>query len=598
MYRRNKDGNVDARSLGAVIAAPVLAAAAGVAIGAVRARTDHALGSMLLGIVLWCVVGAVAYAVVRFGHIRRVLLGALTAALIAVAMLAGNRWASWHFSPRGAAAGLSYTDYRGQVVRNGATLGVSGWMLRGWLYVVCVWIEAIVTILVSLLGMLIAISPPYCESCRSWARKTVWKFRLASPDRDDVTLLKTDQSARALSSVRRSSAEPNTSLDVRLRTCRCARQASISADLHTRKSEGSDKDSLLLNVPIESAGLNRVFEWAERLDSSMEGRRPTLRLASMSPAEVARRAGDPEFGIAHIPRSGGVSVFALDNRFTASLREYLQFEGDVAVAEAALSAQTDVNDRALVADAISDWPSVPEWIEVWRSLQPDSANAALVHGWALVSAAWAARGGDYKPKNYALFQQHLEAADAALERAAALDPRDAVPWGVMVTVAVGRQLPPEEQARRFKEAVRRDPNFRWPYMKMISALSTKWGQSDEKALAFARQASEKAPPGSPIAALVASGHELVAETLQRTSGRRAAAEYLRSPQIRQELLRASEKAYPASGLRHGASHDAVPTTLLGVLRRAGLKQEATRVMRVLESRTAIAAAPAAAATAY
>lgn len=130
-------------------------------------------------------------------------------------------------------------------------------------------------------------------------------------------------------------------------------------------------------------------------------------------------------------------------------------------------------------------------LEAWAESGDPRGACAL--GFAHLRWAWLARGHgmyeDIDPRAMPAFGGHLNAAWAAFQRAASLDPTD--PWPHAGAIAVGMPMDRTAVGPAFARACALDPSHRWAHEAMLQCLCAKWFGSDEESLAFARSA----PPG-------------------------------------------------------------------------------------------------------
>ena len=104
------------------------------------------------------------------------------------------------------------------------------------------------------------------------------------------------------------------------------------------------------------------------------------------------------------------------------------------------------------------------------------------------------------------FFRRLDKTRQVLLKCAEKSPEDPTPWAYLVMVATWYSDPDEIKYEYFNEAVARDSNNWAAHMRMIIALSEKWGGDNEEMIEFARSASSKAPVGSDLKAIVVKAY--------------------------------------------------------------------------------------------
>ena len=179
-------------------------------------------------------------------------------------------------------------------------------------------------------------------------------------------------------------------------------------------------------------------------------------------------------------------------------------------AEAILNSTRDFDLRDFFVAAASEWEGRPEWLDAWCDAAPGSPFPWLVRGAHSVNWAWEARGGgtgDTVGADAAVtFLSRLQAAEHDLLSAAEIDPMDPTPWSRLITVAQGLGRDLGARRDRFQEATRRDPLNVNAHLRVMVALSWKWGGSHEEMFAVARDAVARAPEGHPLHVVSAEAH--------------------------------------------------------------------------------------------
>lgn len=533
-----------------------LAAAAGLAVGYAWVKVEVGVGVVNGLAAAGALVGAgfATFYAVYFGRVRHRMIAIVYSLLATCAYLAAVHFGSYQLDPRGAQAGVGLMDYLGQradqpwavTSRRGRTPLFTiqgGWIITLWV------LEALLTLLVLFGGAMIASSIPFCESCSRHARRERWRFTIKHPTLESVQRVKSAKSIVdliAVDQLAHSGPSRYEKLDFIVKGCGCGKTAIVcvkSAGLDARGEKTTD--NIFDDGLLDPESYERLMRWAESKDPSVASRRPGLQVAAAdlgilkSPAGALKHGLPMRTRISNSPLNGSFG----DNAYLDALRQRLSLDGDYDAAEAAIAAQRDVNDRFAVVDACADWSKPPKWLEPWARERPDSTALPLVRGAHGVIWAWQARGGDWVPKDYMEFQKRLREADMDLQRAAELRPTDAVPWAWMISAAKGQELPREEIARRFKEAIRRDASISAAYGSMLTALCAKWGGSHEEMFKFAREASRKAPPGSTIHTLIAEAHLEYAAALGRDQSADVEREYWRRPDVLAEIQTSADKCF-------------------------------------------------------
>jgi len=206
-----------------------------------------------------------------------------------------------------------------------------------------------------------------------------------------------------------------------------------------------------------------------------------------------------------------------------------------ALAEAAIGQSTEI--RAMIAEGLPPG---------------EAADALLWLGATLITEAWEIRGDGWahtiRDDRLRLFTARLREARDPLMAAAKLAPADATPWVELQRYARGMQLDPAQRDLVWLEATKRCPTSYPAHCARLQTLALKWGGSHEEMFEFARDTVAKAPPGSPLAAMLPLAH---AEYLLKEGDRfieegstwayvRLHARHFRGP-FRDEVLAAESK---------------------------------------------------------
>jgi hypothetical protein len=159
-----------------------------------------------------------------------------------------------------------------------------------------------------------------------------------------------------------------------------------------------------------------------------------------------------------------------------------------------LATTADPDLRSFYVSCATEWPGRPAWLDAWVNAEPHRAEPYLLRGAHGIKWAWEARGAlraDQTGRDqFELFFQRLGPADADLQKAAELAPRDPEPWAV----------------RRFKEVIARHPWHRGAHSSMLQGVCRKWSGSHTLMFNFARDRTLAAPVGSPIPSLIVQAH--------------------------------------------------------------------------------------------
>ncbi|MFH2005275.1 MAG: hypothetical protein ABI333_01685 [bacterium] len=185
-------------------------------------------------------------------------------------------------------------------------------------------------------------------------------------------------------------------------------------------------------------------------------------------------------------------------------------------------------------------------MDAWVNGGQELALAHLLRGRANIAWAWQARGhgtSDTVTKDGAnLFEDHLEAAEQDLLRAAELDPADPTPWAHLITVARGLGQGPDVARERFDEAVRRDPDHWSAHFQMLIMLTRKWGGSHESMFAFAQETAGRAAEGNDLGALVIMAHIERWLYFSMDDDKAGEKQYVKNAEARQECLAAYQRS--------------------------------------------------------
>ncbi|MEV6329042.1 hypothetical protein [Streptomyces sp. NPDC051909] len=146
-----------------------------------------------------------------------------------------------------------------------------------------------------------------------------------------------------------------------------------------------------------------------------------------------------------------------------------------------------------------------QWVEKWRSAEPENADAATLYASLLLHRAWYVRGTGYAHEvldsDMKRFEAMLPQAMSAAADASKLDPRNPGPWVVMITAARAMSYSHKQFRVLWRELTARAPYHYSGHWQALQYWCGKWHGSDRLMLAFARQAVDRAPAGSPLAGI-------------------------------------------------------------------------------------------------
>ncbi|MEU8621573.1 hypothetical protein [Streptomyces sp. NPDC048623] len=145
------------------------------------------------------------------------------------------------------------------------------------------------------------------------------------------------------------------------------------------------------------------------------------------------------------------------------------------------------------------------WLQKWRSVEPENADAATLYASLLLHRAWQIRGSGYADEVPAdrmnQFRAMLPQAMSAAVDASKLDPRNPGPWVVMITAARAMSYSHKQFRALWEGLTARAPYHYSGHWQALQYWCGKWHGSDRLMLAFARRAAGYAPAGSPLAGI-------------------------------------------------------------------------------------------------
>ncbi|GAA2250865.1 MULTISPECIES: hypothetical protein [Kitasatospora] len=226
--------------------------------------------------------------------------------------------------------------------------------------------------------------------------------------------------------------------------------------------------------------------------------------------------------------------------------------GDWQAIDTLFAEEPDPYGIVVLADTLSEIAGVEQLLGRVLEYQPHNLLATALLAGRHTHLAWDARtdapAKGVTPEGWAGFRAHLNQAEQLLIRATALDPGHALAWTMRITTAMGLSLGQSESERRYRNLAKASPSPYGGQRNRLQQLLPKWGGSWEAAHAFAQACLREAPPGGLGGAIVAMYH------VDRWSSFAAQdrPEYLRRPQVRQELAEAAASVlHPACRARYG-----------------------------------------------
>lgn len=231
--------------------------------------------------------------------------------------------------------------------------------------------------------------------------------------------------------------------------------------------------------------------------------------------------------------------------------------GDWRGAAALLARTRGGDERTFVAGHFAEVDGWPDWIDEWHAADSRRPEPWLVRGILRIGWAWAVRGSgraaDVPEEAWPVFHQRLREAEADLQEAGRLDEADATPWGYLLLTARGLDLQPGEIRERFAEARRREPQGWLAPMMAVQSLGQKWSGTHEEMFAFAREAADASPDGSPVHAVVPLAHfeRWLYFSMENPPAPKAQARYYEAAAVQDELRRAWARGPGSPAFRPG-----------------------------------------------
>lgn len=190
---------------------------------------------------------------------------------------------------------------------------------------------------------------------------------------------------------------------------------------------------------------------------------------------------------------------------SAEIANVLKDTSDYDLLKSQFSGEKNFQERYLISVSVSRVYPI-ELLERWVIDEPDSADALLCYGARLVQWSWDARGygrgSDVSRAAWDEFFKRLAKTRAVLMKCTEAMPSDPTPWAYLIIVSTVSGDDHDDRAYYFEQAVERDP-LNWPaHMHRVIALSEKWGGDNRAMIKFAEEASNNAPEGSDLAAIL------------------------------------------------------------------------------------------------
>ena len=183
----------------------------------------------------------------------------------------------------------------------------------------------------------------------------------------------------------------------------------------------------------------------------------------------------------------------------------LENSSDYAYLKALFTPEATYADRYLISVSISRLYPI-NVLEQWLNDEPNSADAQLCYGARLVQWSWEARGygmgKQISQEKWELFFERLAITRDILTQCAETMPEDPTPWAYLIMVSTWDSDEQDVRDHYYQQAIDRDPTNWAAHMHMVIALSEKWGGDNEEMIAFAEKASNDAPDGSDLPAIL------------------------------------------------------------------------------------------------
>ncbi|MDX2761730.1 hypothetical protein [Streptomyces europaeiscabiei] len=253
--------------------------------------------------------------------------------------------------------------------------------------------------------------------------------------------------------------------------------------------------------------------------------------------------------------------------------------GDWEAVKAAL-APFDLGRDHQILSELDDLDGVQDWIG--RAVEEDKehrAAALLISGARHISWGWEARTAEravnVTQEQWKVFHDRLRIAEEQLLEAAELRPDWVTPWRRLLTSGRGMSLGRAVNETRRDAALRRDPLDLETHLEWVSQLQPRWGGEPGQALAFAQEASARAPQGHRLGCVIAMAY--IEEWVESDRG-----DHLETSEIQAQLREAADHSilHPAYAWRPGWQHDFNMFAM--ALSLAGERHTVRRVFQTLD----------------
>ncbi|MDX3781108.1 hypothetical protein [Streptomyces europaeiscabiei] len=253
--------------------------------------------------------------------------------------------------------------------------------------------------------------------------------------------------------------------------------------------------------------------------------------------------------------------------------------GDWEAVKAAL-APFDLGRDHQILSELDDLDGVQDWIG--RAVEEDKehrATALLISGARHISWGWEARTAEravnVSQEQWKVFHDRLRIAEEQLLEAAELRPDWVTPWRRLLTSGRGMSLGRAVNETRRDAALRRDPLDLETHLEWVSQLQPRWGGEPGQALAFAQEASARAPQGHRLGCVIAMAY--IEEWVESDRG-----DHLETSEIQAQLREAADHSilHPAYAWRPGWQHDFNMFAM--ALSLAGERHTVRRVFQTLD----------------
>jgi hypothetical protein len=148
---------------------------------------------------------------------------------------------------------------------------------------------------------------------------------------------------------------------------------------------------------------------------------------------------------------------------------------------------------SLTHKVLTQTPGIDEWLPEQLERATDDAFGMAVLGRHTVDAAWKVRSAKkaqhVSQDQFRQFHAMLREAEEHLYASIELDPTSVVPWVALLASAMGLEMEPDVERRRFEAAIERCPGHLGAYSSRLQQLCRKWGGSHELMHEFATEAA-------------------------------------------------------------------------------------------------------------